>query len=151
MKIYLAHPITGLTREEVVGYYQRMTVGLESRGYVVLCPMTGKGDIRVEKEYRATGYEDIPAATNHAIFERDKWMVEQCDVLLCDLSDKSERYIGCIMELAWGSLLGKHTILVMPEDSEYRHAFMLEAADVCFVNLLDALDYLRKLSKGAMT
>lgn len=147
MKIYLAHPISGQTKDQVISYYVAMDKKFKDLGYEVLCPMSGKGIIRVEKEYRTVGY-DIPVATNHAIFERDKWMVSQCDVLLCDLTNHSEFSIGCVMELAWGCLLGKHTVLILEEDSSYMHAFMLEAADIYYTNLIDAIAYLEKLIKG---
>ncbi len=145
MKIYLAHPISGMEYDEVVRYYEDMKNLLKGEyGYEVLTPMTAKGYMRTEKSLRAVGDEN-PVSTNHAIFEHDKWMVNTCDVMLCDLSEKNGFAIGCTMELAWASLLGKHTVLILPDDSPYRHAFMLEAADIVFKTLNEAKEYLKYL------
>lgn len=151
LKIYVAHQITGLTFDEVVGYYNNMEALLgDSYGYEVLCPMTAKGYLRTEYEHKAFVPKDYtyPISTNHAIAERDKWMVEQCDVLYCDFTGSKKALIGCIFELAWAHLLGKHTITVIPEGNVHQHAFVLEASDICFKNIGDALDYLKYLIEG---
>ena len=148
MKIYLAHPINGKSFAEVNGYYNTV-IGLLHHigGYEVLQPMTAKGYMRNEKKFKAEGY-DSPAATNHAIFERDKWMVQSSDVVLVDLTGALEFSIGCTMELAWASLLGKHTVVVLPKDNPHRHAFVLEAADIIFESTEEAIHYLDLIGKG---
>jgi nucleoside 2-deoxyribosyltransferase len=147
MKIYLAHPISRLTPDQVISYYEHTTRECQKLGYKVLCPMTAKGYLRTEEKYRATGY-DNPVATNHAIYERDQWMVKNCDVLLCDLIGRAGFSVGCTMEMAWASLLGKHTIAVIPAESEYQHAFILEAADIVFETMDEAMEYLDSLING---
>jgi nucleoside 2-deoxyribosyltransferase len=142
MKIYIAHPINGLTPEVVFDYYDQMKKTLWQ--HTVLSPMTGKDDLRCEVELRAEGYFH-PTATNHAIFERDMWMVSQADVVLVDLLETPRCPIGCCMELAVASWLRKHTILVMAKDSEYRHAFLLEAADIVFETIDEAIKYFQEL------
>ena len=77
MKIYLAGSISGLGYEEVVNRYKDFSVLLKTYGYETLCPMTGKTYLRNELKFKATGYKNFPVSTNHAIFERDKWMVGQ--------------------------------------------------------------------------
>jgi nucleoside 2-deoxyribosyltransferase len=111
--------------------------------------MTAKGYLRTEIKFKASGYQN-PVSTNHAIYERDKWMVEQCDIVLMDLTYAKFASIGCTMELAWASLLNKHTIIVMGEDNVHRHAFILEAADIIFATMDDAIGYLRLLRSGKM-
>jgi hypothetical protein len=54
--------------------------------------------------------------------------------------------IGCVMELAWASLLGKYTIVIMEKENIHNHAFILEAADIIFENYYDAIEYLKKLA-----
>ena len=150
MKIYVAHQITGLTFDEVVDYYNRMYILLgNTYGYEVLYPMTAKGFLRTDENerFKPKDYHQ-PVATNHAIVERDKWMVEQCDVLYCDFTGADRTLIGCIFELAWAQLLGKHTVTVIPEGNIHQHAFMLEASDICFTNTEDALEYLKYLIIG---
>lgn len=150
MKIYIAHQITGLTFDQVVDYYKFIKQILEPIGYEVLCPMTAKGYLRTEYEHKAFVPKDYthPVSTNHAISERDKWMVQNCDVLYCDFTDSEKALIGCLFELAWASLLGKHTITVIPEGNVHQHAFVIEASDIVFNNSSDALKYLSYLITG---
>ena len=144
-KIYLAGPISGQGYEGVVGRYKELIEGLDD--YDVLCPMQGKQYLRTELEFKAHGYNQHPASTNHGIIERDHWMVSQADVVLADLTPAGGRVsIGTMMELAWAYHLGKHTIVVMEEGNIHQHAFVLEAADMIFTALDDALSYLHDLA-----
>lgn len=145
MKIYLAHPITGLSFEEVVTYFDGTALRLKDIGYDVIHPMIGKSYLRAENNLKAGGYT-FPPSTNHAIKERDRWMVSQADIILFDFSRAKSVSIGCCMELAWADLLGKHTIISLEADNVHRHAFIIECADIVFDNLLDALEYLEKLA-----
>lgn len=149
MKIYLAGPISGLGYLEVVTAYQKKTEKLQAMGYEVLCPMTGKSYLRNELEFKDHGQEAFPVSTNHAIFERDKWLVGNCDIVLADLTQAHERVsIGTVMELAWASLLGKHTLVVLPKTNIHHHAFILEAADIVFETGSEAEQYLEDLIGG---
>lgn len=147
--VYLAGPISGKSYEEIVSRYAEKTNLLEQMGYMVLCPMTGKDYLRNEIEFRSEGYEQHPVSTSHAIFERDRWMVSQSDIVLADLSNSGDRIsIGTMMELAWAALQNKHTILVMHSTNIHAHAFVYEASDIIFETLDEALEYLSKLSIG---
>ena len=150
MKIYIAHQISGLSGQEVLDYFKSTKTILQALGFEVLSPMTAKGYFRNEIKFKEHGYDGLPVSTNHAIFERDKWMVTQSDVVLTDLTGMKTNSIGCTMELAWASLMGKHTIVVMEKDNTHRHAFILEAADVVFEQLGEAFLYLEKLITGNM-
>jgi len=149
MKIYLAHQISGSSFDEVVKYFEETRGELDDWDYDVYSPMTAKGYLRTEIEFKAHGY-DNPVSTNHAIFERDKWMISQVDIVYVNLMGMSSTSIGCMMELAWASLLGKHTIVAMEQNNPHRHAFVLEAADIVFDDFESAMDYLEKLSYGEM-
>ena len=73
LKVYCAHPISGLTWDEVVNYYNDIKEKLEAMGLSVFQPMTGKSEIRTEIGDRFQP-EDFKSAvaSNHAIFERDQ-------------------------------------------------------------------------------
>jgi len=150
MNIYTAHPISGESFEDVVSYYENLRDMLGQVGYKVLCPMTGKGYLRTELKFKAHGYKDKPISTNHAIIERDRWMIEQSDIVLADLRKAERVSIGCMFELAWAMDNGKHTIVIMEEDNIHRHAFVIEAADIIFQDLGDALKYLTDLNAGEL-
>lgn len=146
MKIYLGGPISGASGDEVFGDFERRRDVLDPY-YEVLSPLVGKGQIRNELEYRAHGYGH-PLANNHAIVERDRWMVSLADVVYINLMSAERVSIGSMMELAWAHHMGKHSIVAMPKDGPHMHAFVLEAADVVYHSDKDALDYLIELARS---
>jgi nucleoside 2-deoxyribosyltransferase len=145
--VYTALPITGRSYDEVVNDIHTTKNQLESYGYHVLQPMTGKAYLRNEVEFKAEGFQN-PVSTNHAIFERDMFMVKTCDIVLVNFTLAKPTAIGMTMELAWASILGKHSVIVLPKDSPHRHAFILEAADIIFETTEEAMEYLRKFAYG---
>ena len=146
LKIYCAHAITGLTGTQVFGYYRYITDELRILGYTVFQPMVNKGAMVSEKKFTAGNYKsNNPSVTNKAIKHRDCWMVQQTDVVLMDFTGTKVASIGCVSELAWADLLGKHTVTIMDESNIHNHAFVLEESDIIFTNLEDALVYLKKL------
>jgi len=146
--VYCVHPISGLTPEEVFAYYNGIKDKL-SKAYDVLIPMTGKSSLRCAKEFRAHGHDELPITGNHAIFERDRWMVTQSDIIYANLIGATTRVsIGSMFELAWASLLGKYVVLAMDKESVHQHAFVLEAADVVFNSAEEAEEYLLTFATG---
>lgn len=143
MRIYLAGPISGKGYDETVEMFESKIGRL--KGFEVWHPMLGKEALRNEMRFRAEGYQHVAVATNHAIFERDQWMVRNCDIVLADLSEATMVSIGTMYELAWASLLGKHTVVVLPEDGVHQHAFVRESADIVFPTVEEALSYLEGL------
>ena len=147
--IYVAGSISGMSYEEAQDYFKTTSHILTNMGYDVLSPMIGKTHLRTEIKLREKDYTH-PVSTNHAIFGRDKWMVEQSDIVLCNLSNSGDRVsIGSMMELAWASMLNKHVIVIMQKDNIHRHAFVLEAADIVFTSLNEGLEYLSNLNSGS--
>lgn len=145
-KVYLAQPMTGLESAKVF-YCDDAATELLKDHHTVLSPLAGKDFLRREEVLQKT-YNDNPLSNQHAIFERDTWMVSQCDILLCVLKPESESEsvsIGCCMELAIGAALKKHTVVVMKNDGVYDHPFIREAADVVFDNIPDAIQYINLL------
>ena len=145
--IYLAGPISGKSYHEVVSRYAVKIQELRKMGYRTLSPMTAKGYLRNDVKLKAVGY-DNPVSTNHAIVNRDKWMVEKSDIVLADLTNAVEVSIGTVMELAWAFHFGKHVIVIMGESNIHQHAFVLEAAHIVFPKLEDAYNYLELLQVG---
>lgn len=145
LKIYCVHAISGKSADEVFEYYKRIQERLEKH-YDVFIPMFGKNSLRTEAAFKAEGYTGNPLTSNHAIFERDRWMVTQSDIIFANLTGTTEASIGSMMELAWASILGKYVVLVMEKENIHRHAFVLEAADVIYENEKDAMEYLERLA-----
>ena len=148
MKIYLAGPISGQSFDGVIDSINDRKKPLIEMGYEVLHPMMGKGHLRTELSFKKKDYRH-PVSTNHAIFERDKWMVQQADIVFANLLPANGVVsIGTMFELAWASHTGKHTVVVLEEGNIHEHAFVFEAADILFTSLHDALSYLENLSRG---
>lgn len=145
--IYCVHPINGLSFKDVTDYYTYAVAYLQNCGYDVLYPLVARGECNRDMTFRATGSEKVPCATNHAIYERDRWMVQQSDIVFADLTGAKRISIGSVMELAWASYLGKHTVVAMEKTNIHRHAFTLEAADIIFETGAEALTYLQELNK----
>ena len=86
MKVYLGLSISGRDYESVVQELEQKKSILRTCGYEVFSPMTGKAYLRNELVFKASGYNN-PVSTNHAICERDFWMVQQSDILFMDFSN----------------------------------------------------------------
>jgi nucleoside 2-deoxyribosyltransferase len=146
LKIYLAHPINGLTPDEVFDYYTKAEESFLAMGYTVFHPMTGKEHLRCEERFRAVGY-DHPVTSNHAIHQRDLWMVKQADVVYCNLMNVSKVSIGCVSELTAGYIWRKHNVVAMESGSVHEHAFVLEALSVRWYSEVEAEQYLHDFNK----
>jgi nucleoside 2-deoxyribosyltransferase len=142
LKIYIAHPITGLSGEEALDYFSDLKARLSGH-YYVLSPMTGKEYLITEKQCQAQGYQNA-TSNDHAIFQRDTWMVSQADIVLVDFSEATNVSIGCCIELGLAAFLGKHTVVVMDQANIHRHSFIMDAADIIFETLEEAYNYLIK-------
>jgi len=138
-----------MSADDVFEYYERTQVTLTKFGYDVFIPMFGKNSLRTELKFKAQDYRSL-LSTNHAIYNRDKWMVMQSDVLYANLLNKTDGpgivSIGSMFELAWGSYLHKQNVVVMEKENIHRHAFVLEASTIIFETELEALDYLECLA-----
>jgi len=145
MKIYCVKPISGESGEDVFNYYEKIREVLVNIGYHVLTPLYGKGKLRTELEFKAHGYENDPLTTNHAIFYRDKFFVQQSDILYANFIGAKRVSIGSIMEIAIGHMLGRQVVVVMEDDNIHQHAFVLEASTIVFNNEPDAIKYLDEI------
>jgi nucleoside 2-deoxyribosyltransferase len=143
MNIYLAHPITGLTGKDVINYYTNLRIKL-FKNFKIFSPITAKEHLYNDEICIPSGYID-PICNNHAVMERDMWMVTQSDIVLCDFTNSKSVSIGCCFELSVASYLHKHTVVVLPKDNIHKHIFILEAADIVFETLDEAVNYLLKL------
>lgn len=143
-KIYFASPISGMKVDDVISYYERVVQRFPNAH--TLHPMMGKGSLRCDFEFKSHGYQGDPLTSNHAILQRDTWMVQQADIVFLNLANAKERVsIGCCMELAMAYLLRKYTVAVIPKNNIHNHAFVLEAADVIFETEDEAVEYINKL------
>ena len=107
MRIYCCRPISGGSADEVFEYYERIRGVLGALGYEVLTPLHDRDVLRCNKDLRAADCRS-PLSTNHAIFNRDRWMVRRSHVVFANLLGATAVSIGATMELAWAADRGKH-------------------------------------------
>lgn len=148
MNIYLAGAITGQSKQDVVNKIKFRRKKLEKMGYSIVGPVIDLDSIRTDVNPNEKDFKS--SLTSHAIFERDKWMVSNCDIFIADLTGMNLS-IGTTMELAWACLLGKHTIAVIPnlEYSVYNHAFIKESCDAIFPDEEQMFSYLEVMRQYA--
>ena len=150
LTIYLAGPISGLPYEEITHRYSYYVPKLEALGFNVMFPMAAKGYLRNESRFESHGYNDNPITTDRAIVGRDRWMVNQSDIVIADLSNAKIISMGTLFEIAWGHLMGKYVIIVMKNDNIHQHSFVLESSDATFDTMEDVLAYLKDFSSGLL-
>ncbi len=153
LKVYLAGPIAGQTADGLSNSISEKVAILTDLGYLVYNPMIAKDNLIQKADvFTPFGYEALPVATEHAIFARDKWMVQQSDIVIADLTSSGSRVsIGTMMEIAWANLQGKMVIVILPRDNIHDHLFVHEAATHIFQSLDDVYDYLGELSTALTT
>ncbi len=140
-RIYLCGPIRGLSYEEAIVWRSKAIEKFTTFGFECLSPMRSKELIKGEEKI-TDSYENLNGYSAHDIFARDKFDVSQCDIILANFLDKKSTIIGSLFEIAWGYLLGKYIVIVVPKDSVYRHPFIRESASIMFENLDEAVDYI---------
>ena len=152
LKVYCAGPITGLTGQEVFEHYDDVSARLKDAGFQVFHPMIGKDHMRTEESFKSTGHNENPITKDRSIYGRDKWMVSQADIVFTDFTRATKASIGCCFELAWANLLGKQTVVVIPDmtTNPHNHAFIKEASDIIFSNTDEAIEYLNMLSTNVL-
>lgn len=147
-KIYVAYPFTGYSPLSVMTYYKKTTKILRKFGYEVLCPLFYTDIPLTDLPLPSQGLTNSATTTNHAIIEKDHWLIDFSDILYFNFLGTKVASIGSCMELAWGYTKSKHTVVVMEKENIHEHAFVLEAADIVFSTELEAFSYLKKLAKG---
>lgn len=131
MRVYLSGPISGKSYGGATSWRDDATRFLNGYSIETLDPMRGKASLQGQKVI-----EDQPAVggalvADAAIYHRDHWDVERCDVVLVNLSESGKRVsIGTMFELAWAWIHRRVVILVLPDDNVHEHAFVRQAASM---------------------
>jgi nucleoside 2-deoxyribosyltransferase len=151
LRIYLAGPITGMSKADVFTYWDDARKTFTDLGYEVFSPMTGKDyfrtDLPSEKFKPAGENSHSPISCDHAIAHRDMWMVNMVDVVYVNLFKAERVSIGCVTEIAWAKAFGKQIIVSMEDKGVHDHAFIRECATIVFPTPDEAVNYLSLLTK----
>lgn len=123
--IYLAGPISGCSYDTTVGWRDHITTHIDPR---IQCfsPMRFKSYLKDEKAI-ADSYETTAFSSQRGLFARDRYDVEQCDLLFVNLLEAKIASIGTVAEIAWGHILHKPIVLIMEASGNiHDHAFIRE-------------------------
>ena len=139
--VYLAGPITGTSYKEATDWRNGVVSKLTTAGYKCLTPMRGKEALKHIKDFPAHSNPGI--GSDHNIFERDRYDVHRCDVLLVNLTEAKRVSIGTMFEMAWGWKAGKFVLTVIDNDENpHNHAFVYQASSLVVHSLDEAVQYL---------
>lgn len=140
MKVYLSGPISGKDFEGATSWRDEARRFLEGYGIEVLDPMRGKASLQGQGIIEDQPTISDALIADAALFRRDHWDVERCDVMLVNLAESGKRTsIGTMFELAWAWLYRKVIILVLPKENVHEHAFVRQAASMRVETLGEAL------------
>lgn len=140
--IYLAGPMSGLPRDVLLAEYKKLTKTLTPY-YKIFNPM-------MRHELFEANTEIVEERSEYniekAFYRRDRWMVQQSDIVFIDFSRglDTKVSIGSCFELAWAYEFGKHTVVVINQPHD--HAFVHMASDIIFNSQTSALEYLKDMA-----
>jgi nucleoside 2-deoxyribosyltransferase len=121
VKIYLAGPINGCTREEAKGWRRDVSDALEFTGIQCIDPLRCEPDTGGDNRYDLS-YECPLFGTDGAIFGKNRFDVFSCDLLLGFLPTSSRGpSIGTLFEIAWAFDQNKPIILVSDDGAVTEH------------------------------
>ena len=141
--VYLSGPISGLMYDEAaLGWRKEVGGTLETAGAVVLDPT------RLETENYNSKVPISPLADQQSVMlnwksitTKDRFYVQETDVVLMNLLGSTRVSIGSMLELGWADLLRKPVILVMEQEGNmHDHAMVREMAGFHTTSLDQGVD-----------
>lgn len=150
MKVYISAPMNGNPIGNIIDYYSYWEGILRMQGYEVLNPMAGK---MLKDELCQWGIKPQDILTNgdldplqdvsiwnyQNMFARDKWMVNQADIVFATLIEPFTEGLnpkistGVLCEVAWGHILNKNVVLVINKKNQsHTHTFITSCATSLF-------------------
>lgn len=144
LKVYVAGSMSGLTWEETKNRFFSVRDRLEAVGFMVFTPLLGKDEVFEEDQVlTARGLDDNAIMKESSIVNRDRWMVENSDIIFANLSGVKKASLGTCFEIAWAyaSKPSKNVIAVIDKNTIHDHAFIHQCATI-FYDVEEALCYL---------
>lgn len=142
---YLAGPITGLNYEGATSWREEFETAVGD-DIECLSPMRGKQYL-LQKTNIADEYNDIVLSSQRAIFCRDMWDCNRCDILVVNLLEAKKVSIGTVMEIAWAAQLKKPIVLIMEkEGNPHEHAMVREACAFRVEKVADAIKLVKTIA-----
>ena len=128
--IYLSGPISGLHYDEAArGWRQDAGHILEDAGAIVLDPTKLETENEKGGAIDPLGDQDSAMLNWKSITTKDRFYVQQADLMILNLLGAQRVSIGSMIELGWADLLRKPVVLIMePEFNMHEHAMVREMA-----------------------
>lgn len=143
MKVYLAGPMCGCDSNETYDWRDEVANALADVDIEVYDPSVGL-DYIFEEDDRLLPCNDHHGVTNKEVFQKDIFMIDQCDILLVDLYYQNPMSTGCYFEMGYAFAKGK-PIIVANAGVKKNHPFIdIPAFNVDTVE--DAVEYIKGLS-----
>jgi len=140
MKIYLAGPMTGLSRREANDW--RLLVSDRLRFCTILSPMRAKEFLNEEDSGELNQH---PLTAPKGIVSRDFFDVGQADILIVNLLGAKRVSIGTMFEMAWAFQNKTPMVLIIESENIHRHPFPLEVANFTVATVEDAIDLVLRI------
>ena len=146
--VYLSGPISGLMYDEAaLGWRQQVGEILGAAGAIVFDPT------KLETEHLDSEGPISPLANQKSVMlnwksitTKDRFYVQETDVVLMNLLGASRVSIGSMLELGWADLLRKPVILVMEKEGNlHDHAMVREMAGFHTDSLDQGVELIRTL------
>lgn len=134
--VYLAGPMSGLTRAQAAAWRQDAADRLESSGIRTLSPLRDT-EYLGDDPIHAGEYDD-PFGSAQAMTRRDFNDVVRCDLVLVNYAGSDGASIGTAIEIGWAYALRTPIITVLPTGSLY-HAMIDECSLAVTTTLSEAL------------
>lgn len=144
-KVYLAGPITGTTYGECSDWRGYAQQELNKAGVVGVSPLRGETiplEGVIEEEY------DTLLRNARAITVKDRFYVQDCDLMLANLTGAEKVSIGTMIEYGWADAYRKPIITVIEPDSNLHDHPMLRELSGFRVEELDEGLYVAKSLLG---
>lgn len=139
-KIYLAGPINGLSYEEATNWRKDAQRYLQDFGITGVSPMRAKEFLSDHKDIGITEFSE-PLASDAGIVARDRFDVQNADLMLVNLLGATKVSCGTPCEYGWADAFGVPIITVMEESGNpYDHPFVRRLSGYRVTTLEEGLD-----------
>ena len=145
-KVYLAGPVTGLTKSAAGNWRHDVKIWLESFDVDSIDPMRMMPDGMTDDTVLLDNMEGACSASDpSAVLARCHWDLQRCDAVLAYMSGAETASIGTSMELAWAVAYNKPIIIVDEAGSPHDHCMIRSATPYFYRSLDEAVDVIWKL------
>lgn len=142
--VYLAGPILGQTYEEATEWRDYAKMEFEKHGIITTSPMRAKDFAKKYKTMLDEAKEN-PLGTKKGIVTRDRYDVQNCNIMLVNLKGAKRISIGTMIEYGWADILRKPIITIMEEENVHNHAFIKEISGFIVEDLDSGISLVKKI------